>query len=75
MKVAVLGSGGGALAVAADMSRQGRATTLADFDDFRSNSSPSRPAKRSQSPTTGSAPNPTRSPWPAASPKHSTRPT
>ena len=40
MKVAVLGSGGGALAVAADMSRHGRATTLADFDDFRSNLEP-----------------------------------
>ena len=40
MKVAVLGSGPGALAVAADMSRHGRATTLADFDDFRSNLEP-----------------------------------
>ena len=40
MKVAVLGSGGGALAVAADMSRHGRATTLADFDDFMSNLEP-----------------------------------
>lgn len=40
MKVAVLGSGGGALAVAADMSRHGRHTTLADFDDFRANLAP-----------------------------------
>ena len=40
MKVAVLGSGPGALAVAADMSCHGRATTLADFDDFRSNLEP-----------------------------------
>ena len=40
MKVAVLGSGGGALAVAADMSRHGRATVLADFDDFMSNLEP-----------------------------------
>ena len=40
MKVAVLGSGPGALAVAVDMSRHGRATTLADFDDFRSNLKP-----------------------------------
>ena len=35
MKVAVLGSGAGALAVAADMSRHGRHTFLADFNDFR----------------------------------------
>ena len=40
LKVAVLGSGPGALAVAVDMSRHGRATTLADFDDFRSNLKP-----------------------------------
>ncbi|MCY4666308.1 MAG: NAD/NADP octopine/nopaline dehydrogenase family protein [Acidimicrobiaceae bacterium] len=40
MKVAVLGSGGGALAVAADMSRHGRNTTLADFDDFKANLEP-----------------------------------
>ena len=40
MKVAVLGSGGGALAVAADMSRHGRHTVLADFDDFMSNLEP-----------------------------------
>ena len=40
MKVAVLGSGGGALAVAADMSRHGRAAVLADFDDFMSNLEP-----------------------------------
>ena len=40
MKVAVLGSGPGALAVAVDMSRHGRATTLADFDDFKSNLEP-----------------------------------
>ena len=31
MKVAVLGSGGGALAVAADVSRHGRHTVLADL--------------------------------------------
>ena len=40
MKVAVLGSGPGALAVAVDMARHGRATTLADFDDFRSSLEP-----------------------------------
>lgn len=40
MKVAVLGSGPGALAVAADMSRHGRATTLVGFDDFGSNLEP-----------------------------------
>ena len=40
MKVAVLGSGGGALAVAADMSRHGRDTTMADFDEFKSNLEP-----------------------------------
>ena len=40
MKVAVLGSGGGALAVAADMSRHGRHAVLADFDDFRANLAP-----------------------------------
>ncbi len=39
-KVAVLGSGGGALAVAADMSRHGRHTVLADFDNFRANLEP-----------------------------------
>ena len=33
MKVAVLGSGAGALAVAADMSRHGRRTVMADLDD------------------------------------------
>lgn len=37
MKVTVLGSGGGALAVAADMSRSGHQAVLADFDDFRAN--------------------------------------
>ena len=40
IKVAVLGSGGGALAVAADMSRHGRDAVMADFDDFRSNLEP-----------------------------------
>ena len=35
MKVAVLGSGAGALAVAADMSRHGRHTVMADLDDER----------------------------------------
>ncbi len=35
MKVAVLGSGSGALAVAADMSRHGRYTVMVDFDDLR----------------------------------------
>ena len=40
MKVAVLGSGAGALAVAADMSRHGRDTVLADFDDFGANLEP-----------------------------------
>jgi opine dehydrogenase len=37
MKVAVLGSGGGALAVAADMSRSGRDVTLADLPAFAGN--------------------------------------
>ena len=40
MKVAVLGSGAGALAVAADMSRHGRHTVMADFDDFRTSLKP-----------------------------------
>lgn len=40
MRVAVLGSGADALAVAADMSCHGRDTTLADFDDSRSNLEP-----------------------------------
>lgn len=40
MKVAVLGSGGGALAVAADMARHHRDVVLADFDDFASNLAP-----------------------------------
>ena len=40
MKVAVLGSGGGALAVAADMSGHGRDTVLADVDGFRANLEP-----------------------------------
>ena len=40
MKVAVLGSGAGALAVAADMSRHGRDTVLADVDDFGANLEP-----------------------------------
>ena len=40
MKVAVLGSGADALAVAADMSRHGRDTVLADFDDSRSDLEP-----------------------------------
>ena len=40
MKVAVLGSGAGALAVAADMSRHGRHTVMADFDDVRANLGP-----------------------------------
>ena len=40
MKVAVLGSGVDALAVAADMSRHGRDTVLADFDDSRSDLEP-----------------------------------
>ena len=39
-KVAVFGSGGGALAVAADMARHGRETVMADFDDFRHNLEP-----------------------------------
>ena len=38
--MAVLGSGAGALAVAADMSRHGRHTVMADFDDFRANLGP-----------------------------------
>jgi opine dehydrogenase len=37
MKVAVLGSGGGALAVAADLSRSGRETALADLPAFAAN--------------------------------------
>lgn len=37
MKVAVLGSGGGALAVAADLARGGRETVLADLPQFMSN--------------------------------------
>ena len=40
MNVAVLGSGAGALAVAADMSRHGRHTVMADFDDVRANLEP-----------------------------------
>ena len=40
MKVAVLGSGAGALAMAADMSRAGRRTVMADFDDGRANLDP-----------------------------------
>ena len=40
MRVAVLGSGAGALAVAADMSRHGRHTVMADFDDFRADLDP-----------------------------------
>ena len=40
MKVAVLGSGAGALAVAADMSRHGRHTVMADFDDVRATLAP-----------------------------------
>ena len=40
MKVAVLGSGAGALAVAADMSRHGRDTVMADFDGWHANLEP-----------------------------------
>ncbi|MXZ52451.1 MAG: hypothetical protein F4Z34_04610, partial [Acidimicrobiaceae bacterium] len=40
MRVAVLGSGADALAVAADMSCHGRDTTLTDFDDSTSNLEP-----------------------------------
>ena len=40
MKVAVLGSGAGGLAVAADMSRHGRHTVMADFADFGANLEP-----------------------------------
>ena len=40
MKVAVLGSGVGALAVAAGMSRHGRHTVMAEFDDFGANLEP-----------------------------------
>ena len=40
MKVAVLGSGAGALAVAADMSRHGRHTVMADFDNVRADLGP-----------------------------------
>lgn len=40
MKVAVLGSGAGALAVAADMSRHGRRTVMADLDGERSELDP-----------------------------------
>ena len=40
MKVAILGSGGGALAVAADMSRAGHQAVLADFDEFGANLRP-----------------------------------
>ncbi len=40
MKVAVLGSGGRGLAVAAHMSRHGRDIVMADFDDFRANLDP-----------------------------------
>ena len=40
MKVAVLGSGAGALAVAADMSRHGRHTVMADLDDERAGLDP-----------------------------------
>lgn len=39
-KVAVFGSGGGALTVAADMARHDRETMLCDFDDFRRNLDP-----------------------------------
>lgn len=39
-KVAVFGSGGGALAVAADMARCNREAVLCDFDDFRPNLEP-----------------------------------
>lgn len=40
MKVAVLGSGGGALAVAADMARAGRDTVLSDLPSFLGNLRP-----------------------------------
>ncbi len=42
MNVAVLGSGGGALAVAADMARAGRDTVLADLPAFAANLQPVR---------------------------------
>jgi ketopantoate reductase len=42
MKVAVLGSGAGALAVAADMSRHGRHTVMADLDGERDSLEPIR---------------------------------
>ncbi len=44
MKVAVLGSGAGALAVAAELSRSGRDTMLADLPQFRQNLNPVREA-------------------------------
>lgn len=44
MKVAVLGSGGGALAVAADVARGGREAVLADLPRFASNLDPVREA-------------------------------
>lgn len=40
MKVAVLGSGAGALAVAADMSRHGRHTVMASLDGERAGLEP-----------------------------------
>ena len=40
MRVAVLGSGADALAVAADMSRRGREVLLADFDDHKADLEP-----------------------------------
>jgi opine dehydrogenase len=42
VKVAVLGSGGGALAVAADLAHAGRDVVLADLPDFASNLEPVR---------------------------------
>jgi opine dehydrogenase len=42
MKMAVLGSGGGALAVAADLARGGRETVLADLPEFTVNLDPVR---------------------------------
>ena len=44
MKVAVLGSGAGALAVAADMSRHGRRTVMAELDGERARLEPVRAA-------------------------------
>lgn len=44
MKVTVLGSGAGALAVAADMSRHGRRTVMAEFDGERARLEPVRAA-------------------------------